>query len=325
MITLHDISEPIEQNLQEFTVYLDELLSSDLDLVNSIVNYQSGTKGKQIRPMLVLLSALLFENINIKTYKAAGMVELCHTATLMHDDVIDEADIRRGVNTINNVWNNKLAILIGDYYFAKAFIKPIQYNNIEFLQVLINSIKHIIDGELLQIQKSTEIDLTENTYYKIINDKTASLISSSCKLGAISAGAEKSDCEKLEEFGYNIGMAFQIRDDILDYIGDFKITGKKPGNDLKEKKLTLPLIYALKQIDEKQANNYLALIKGDNLQTQDIKEIIDFVLKMGGIDYAQNKANDFIEKAIQLMNNFKDSPAKTSLTNFAYFIVDRQK
>lgn len=325
MITIKDISKPIEHNLQEFDTYLNNLLSTDLDLVNNIITYQSTTKGKQIRPVLVLLSSLLCGNINIKTYQAAAMVELCHTATLMHDDVVDEADKRRGLNTINSVWNNKIAILVGDYYFAKALFSPINQNDTEYLQVLINSIKHIIDGELLQIQKSTEIDLSEETYYRIINGKTASLISSSCKLGAIAAGADKPNIEKLEKFGYYIGMAFQIRDDILDYIGDYKISGKKPGNDLKEKKLTLPLIYALKQLGEKQANAYLDIVKGDNIHSENIQEIISIVIQNGGIDYAQKQAEEFVENAILILNDFKDSSAKTSLMQFAKFVVERQK
>ncbi len=325
MVTIQEIYKPIEQNLQEFDKYFDTLLSSDIEIVEQIIKYLSKTKGKQIRPILVLLTSQLFSPIKHNTYVAAAMLELFHNATLIHDDVVDEADKRRGYVTINNIWSNQTAILIGDFFLAKGLISALDHNEFEFLKATSHAIQLMSEGELLQIQKSNEIDLSEETYFRIIRGKTASLISTCCKLGAIAGGACVDDINALSDFGDHVGIAFQIRDDILDFIGDPEVTGKTPGNDLKEKKLTLPILFALKQTSEEQANKYLSLIKEEKLTQADIDEIIQFVIDKKGIDYAQEVSNSYINKAMDIINAFPESEARNSLIKFADFIIQRNK
>lgn len=325
MVTIQEITKPIEHNLQDFEKYLDTLLTSDIEIVEKIIKYLAKTKGKQIRPMLVIFSSMLFNNINHKSYVAAGMLELFHNATLIHDDVVDEAKERRGLSTVNSIWNNQTAVLIGDFFFAKGLISAIENKDYEFLNATSNAIKLMSEGELLQIQKTDEIDLSEETYFRIIRGKTASLIGTCCELGAIAAGADKDDIARLKDFGDNLGMAFQIRDDILDYIGKQKITGKAPGNDLKEKKLTLPIIYALHQTDDETASKYIAAVKSGEITEEQISEIIDYVIVKGGIEHSQKIAEKYINKAIEIISQFEDSVAKESLIAFAEFIIRRDK
>ncbi len=324
-MTLKEISAPIEMHLQNFDKHFDAMLKSNVALLNLILKYLTRKKGKQMRPMLVFLTAEICGNMNERAYTGASMIELLHTATLIHDDVVDEADERRGIATINASWNNKIAVLIGDFLLAKGLIASIDKSEFEFLQASSNAIKLMSEGELLQIQKSRETDLTEETYFQIIKGKTASLLASCCEIGAIAASAEENERQIMRQFGENLGIAFQIRDDIFDFVGTSSIVGKAVGNDLKEKKITLPLIYALSATDDKTAKSIVKKVKKGKMTKAEIKETIQFVVDKGGIDAAQAKAESYIQSAIDSLNIFADSAAKTSLINFAEFVVSRNK
>ena len=324
-MTLKEISAPIEMHLQNFDKHFDAMLKSNVALLNLILKYLTRKKGKQMRPMLVFLTAEICGNMNERAYTGASMIELLHTATLIHDDVVDEADERRGIATINASWNNKIAVLIGDFLLAKGLIASIDKSEFEFLQASSNAIKLMSEGELLQIQKSRETDLTEETYFQIIKGKTASLLASCCEIGAIAASAGENERQIMRQFGENLGIAFQIRDDIFDFVGTSSIVGKAVGNDLKEKKITLPLIYALSATDDKTAKSIVKKVKKGKMTKAEIKETIQFVVDKGGIDAAQAKAESYIQSAIDSLNIFADSAAKTSLINFAEFVVSRNK
>ncbi len=324
-MTLKEISAPIEMHLQNFDKHFDAMLKSNVALLNLILKYLTRKKGKQMRPMLVFLTAEICGDMNERAYTGASMIELLHTATLIHDDVVDEADERRGIATINASWNNKIAVLIGDFLLAKGLIASIDKSEFEFLQASSNAIKLMSEGELLQIQKSRETDLTEETYFQIIKGKTASLLASCCEIGAIAASAGENERQIMRQFGENLGIAFQIRDDIFDFVGTSSIVGKAVGNDLKEKKITLPLIYALSATDDKTAKSIVKKVKKGKMTKAEIKETIQFVVDKGGIDAAQAKAESYIHSAIDSLNIFADSAAKTSLINFAEFVVSRNK
>lgn len=324
-MTLKEISAPIEMHLQNFDKHFDAMLKSNVALLNLILKYLTRKKGKQMRPMLVFLTAEICGDMNERAYTGASMIELLHTATLIHDDVVDEADERRGIATINASWNNKIAVLIGDFLLAKGLIASIDKSEFEFLQASSNAIKLMSEGELLQIQKSRETDLSEETYFQIIRGKTASLLASCCEIGAIAASAGENERQVMRQFGENLGIAFQIRDDIFDFVGTSSIVGKAVGNDLKEKKITLPLIYALSVTDDKTAKSIVKKVKKGKMTKAEIKETIQFVVDKGGIDAAQAKAESYIHSAIDSLNIFADSVAKTSLINFAEFVVSRNK
>lgn len=324
-MTLKEISAPIEMHLQNFDKHFDAMLKSNVALLNLILKYLTRKKGKQMRPMLVFLTAEICGDMNERAYTGASMIELLHTATLIHDDVVDEADERRGIATINASWNNKIAVLIGDFLLAKGLIASIDKSEFEFLQASSNAIKLMSEGELLQIQKSRETDLSEETYFQIIRGKTASLLASCCEIGAIAASAGENERQVMRQFGENLGIAFQIRDDIFDFVGTSSIVGKAVGNDLKEKKITLPLIYALSATDDRIAKSIVKKVKKGKMTKAEIKETIQFVVDKGGIDAAQAKAESYIQSAIDSLNIFADSAAKTSLINFAEFVVSRNK
>lgn len=324
-MTLKEISAPIEAHLKNFDEHFDSLLKSNVALLDLVLKYLTRKKGKQMRPMLVFLTAELCGNMNPRAYTGASMIELLHTATLIHDDVVDEADERRGIATINASWNNKIAVLIGDFLLAKGLLTSIDSSEFEFLKASSTAIKMMSEGELLQIQKSRENDLSEETYFQIIKGKTASLLASCCEIGAIAADATPEQRQVLKAFGENLGIAFQIKDDIFDFIGTSSIIGKAAGNDLKEKKITLPLIYALQKTDEKTAKTIVKRVKKGKIAKPEIKGIIQFVVDNDGINLAQLKSEEFINSAIASLNIFPDSSAKTSLINFARFVISRNK
>ncbi len=324
-MTLKEISAPIDTHLKNFDEHFDSLLKSNVALLDLVLKYLTRKKGKQMRPMLVFLTAELCGDMNERAYTGASMIELLHTATLIHDDVVDEADERRGIATINASWNNKIAVLIGDFLLAKGLLASIDGCEFEFLKASANAIKMMSEGELLQIQKSREIDLSEETYFQIIRGKTASLLASCCEIGAIAANATSEQRLILKAFGDNLGIAFQIKDDIFDFIGTSSIIGKAAGNDLKEKKITLPLIYALQRTDDKTAKSIVKRVKKGKISKPEIKDIIQFVVDNGGINSAQLKSAEFINSAIASLDIFQDSPAKTSLIDFARFVISRNK
>ncbi len=324
-MTLKEISSPISEHIKKFDSFFDNKLKSHVALLDLILKYLTRKKGKMMRPMLVFLTAELCGGITERAYTGASMIEFLHTATLIHDDVVDEAEERRGLATINASWNNKIAVLIGDFLLAKGLLASIDTDEFDFLKATSRAIKRMSEGELLQIQKSREIDLSEETYFQIISNKTASLLASCCEVGAIAGGAGAQAQAKMIEFGEMLGTAFQIRDDIFDFVGTSAIIGKPVGNDLKEKKITLPLIYALSKADAKISKTIVKKIKKGKLIKSDVNDIIKFTVENGGIDYAQNRADKIISKAIALLDDFENCPAKESLIQFAGFVINRNK
>jgi octaprenyl-diphosphate synthase len=319
------ISRPIEEHLKEFDGYFKNLMRSNVSLLDLIIQYITKKPGKRVRPAMVFLSASICGGVNPRSYVGAAMVELLHTATLVHDDVVDEADKRRGIATINATWNNKIAVLIGDYLLGKGLLTAIDGNEFDFLRATSHAVRRMSEGELLQIQKSKEFSSDEETYFRIISDKTASLLAACCEIGAISATDDKSRQEAMREFGEYLGIAFQIRDDIFDYQGNSSIIGKPVGNDLKEKKITLPLLYSLSKVPKDRAKEITRLVKNGGIKKKDINTVIDFVNEQGGIDYAESRARDYINRAVALLEPFEDSPAKRALLDFASYVVERNK
>ena len=319
---LKKISEPIENELIEFKVHFREAIRSKVALVDLISKYILRQKGKKIRPILVLLSAKLCGEINARTYTAATLVEMLHTATLIHDDVVDDAKTRRGFASINAVWKNKIAVLMGDYMLSRGLLLALENDECGFLKMTSRAVKRMSEGELLQIQKNRKLEVDEETYFKIISDKTASLITACCELGAASTSNDKSEIQLLSDFGENIGIAFQLRDDVLDYIGKKKIMGKSSGSDLKEKKFTLPLIHALRNSTKKEAKEIVNIVKNGSF-SKSRPIVMDFINEHNGIDYTITKTSEYCAMAKSKINSFKQSESKETLLKFADFIGER--
>jgi octaprenyl-diphosphate synthase len=322
-MTLKDIQSPVEQHLKDFNVYFKSLMKSDVALLDLVIQYLTRKKGKQMRPMLVLLSAELCGAVSQRSYVGAAMVELLHTATLIHDDVVDEAKERRGMPSINSAWSNKISVLIGDFLLAKGLLASIDQSEFDFLRATSHATRRMSEGELLQIQKSKDFKNNEDIYFTIIANKTASLMAACCEIGAISATDSKEQWMAMREFGEYIGIAFQLRDDIFDLQPRGTLLGKPVGNDLKEKKMTLPLIHALKQVTKKESKEIMSLIKDGNLKKKDIERIVAFVNDNGGISFTQDKAMEYIDKSLAILEQFPDSAAKTSLYNLSKYVLDR--
>jgi octaprenyl-diphosphate synthase len=322
-MTIKDIFTPVEPNLKEFNSVFKELMKSNVPLLDLIITYMTSKKGKQVRPSVILLVAGMVGQINKRTYIGASMIEILHNATLIHDDVVDEAFTRRGLATINSKWNNKIAVLIGDFLLSKGLLAAMDNNEVGFLNATSTATRRMSEGELLQIQKSKEFNMDEETYFKIISEKTAALFNASCEIGGLSANATAEQVENLKNYGEYVGLAFQIKDDILDYDSKSIIIGKPVGNDLKEKKITLPLIYSLKQIPKKDAKEMIKILKNKKLNKKHIGNIISFVKEQKGTEYAAEVAYSFSQKAIDCLADFKDSEYKQSLINFAKFVVER--
>ncbi len=323
-MTLNDISAPVRDHLESFDRVFRSAMRTDIGLVNLITKYILRQKGKKVRPILVLLSAEICGGANEKSYRGATLVEILHTATLVHDDVIDEADTRRGIASINAVWKNKIAVLMGDYLLSRGLLLSLDSDDFEFLKITSTAVRRMSEGELHQIQRSRKLDLDEPSYLRIIGDKTASLLSTCCEIGATSAGNDPEKRLRLRTYGELVGLAFQIRDDLLDYIGRRSITGKPTGLDLSEKKLTLPLIHALGRAPKTEARAVLGMVKngGKNVKVQ---RIMEFVETYGGIEYAADKARKLSAQACAQLAPFPDSPGKQSLMAFAEFVVEREK
>ncbi len=322
ILSLDTIKEPVEAELKTFNRYFREAMQSKIGLLDLITRYIIKQKGKRLRPILVLLSAKLCGDINERTYRGATLVEILHTATLVHDDVVDDADTRRGLASINAVWKNKVAVLMGDYLLSRGLLLSLEHNDYFFLHSTSRAVKRMSEGELLQIQKSRQLDIDEETYLRVIGDKTASLFTTCTEIGAASATENQHHRESMAAYGENIGMAFQIRDDLLDYHGRRNIIGKPTGIDLKEKKLTLPLIYALRHGSRKDAKQVLKFIKGGT-KNKEIDWVVDFVNANGGIEYATSKAEQYASLARQNLTPFLDSPAKEALLQFVDFVMER--
>ncbi len=312
----------IEQNIIEFEAYFSQAVKSRAALLDHITKYIVKRKGKQMRPLFVMLSARLGGEINEQTYRAAALVELLHTATLVHDDVVDEADQRRGFFSINALWKNKIAVLVGDYLLSKGLLLSINNNDFEILGLLSEAVQQMSEGELLQMEKSRSLNLNEDVYYEIIKGKTASLLSAACAAGAATTFQDKSDINKIKKFGEYVGMAFQLKDDLFDY-GEASI-GKPTGNDIREKKVTLPLLFTLNNCDKQLRRKLIYIIKNENTDKEKIKEITTAVTEQGGIAYAQQKMEFYRDEAIQILYQFPTSDTRDALEEMVRYTTDRK-
>lgn len=323
-MTLNDIARPIQRHLDHFDGLFAQAIRSKVGLVDLVTKYIIRRKGKRVRPILVLLSAELCGGVNEKTYRGATLVEILHTATLIHDDVVDDADTRRGFASINAVWKNKIAVLMGDYLLSKGLLLSLEHDDFVFLKITSTAVRRMSEGEIHQIQKSRQLDMDEETYLQIIGDKTASLLATCTEIGAASATRDAEQRRLLREYGESVGLAFQIRDDLLDYIGRKSITGKPTGLDLSEKKLTLPLIHAFTRAPKKNTREILSMIKNGKKRGS-VKRVLEFVEEYGGIEYAAKRAREFSAQAKATLAPFPDSPSKQALLSFADFVVERDK
>lgn len=320
---LSEISAPIKNELEKFNELFKNSMKSKVGLVDLITNYVLRQKGKKIRPLLVLLSAKVAGGVNERTYRGAVLVELLHTATLVHDDVVDNADKRRGIWSVNKVFKNKAAVLLGDYLLSRGLMIAVEGKDYDFLGTITNAVKRMSEGELLQIQKTRKLDIDEAIYFKVISDKTASLLETCCQIGAMSASDKTEYHESMKKFGESIGIAFQIRDDVLDYEGSASLIGKPIGGDIKEKKITLPLIYSLNQVNKSEASEIKRLIK-NNSKKENVKEVIDFVRRNKGIEYSLEIAHQYSDTAKECLKVFPDSPSRIALEALVDFVIDRK-
>lgn len=323
MSQINNIKSPITQELDLFEIKFREAMKSNVPLLDTIMTYIVKRKGKQVRPMFVFLSAKLFNGINDSTYRAASLVELLHTATLVHDDVVDDSDERRGFFSVNALWKNKIAVLVGDYLLSKGLLLSVKNKDYHLLEIVSESVEAMSEGELLQIEKTRNLNLSEEVYYDIIRKKTASLIASCCAIGAASAGANAEQVEQMRLFGEKIGIAFQMKDDLLDY-GDSDI-GKPTGIDLKEKKLTLPIIYTINNADSSTRNFIINTIKNHNNNKKKVAEVIKYVNEHDGIEYTRKAMERYKNEALTLLNNVSDSPYKENLKELVGYVIDRTK
>ncbi len=325
MKIVEQIKQPIAYEMDLFEQKFQLSMSSKVALLNRITHYIVNRKGKQMRPMFVFLVAKMVSNgeVSERTYRGASVIELIHTATLVHDDVVDDSNRRRGFFSINALWKNKIAVLIGDYLLSKGLLLSIDNNDFDLLKIISIAVREMSEGELLQIEKARKLDITEEIYYEIIRQKTATLIAACCSLGAASVKPESQDVEKMRKFGELIGMAFQIKDDLFDY-GDTQI-GKPTGIDIKEQKMTLPLIYVLNQANKKDKRWLINSIKNHNKDTKRVKEVIAFVKGNGGLDYAIDKMKTFQTEALQLLETYPDSEYKNSLKLMVNYVIERKR
>ena len=319
---LKNVINPINKELDNFNAEFEKSLKSKVGLVDLVTKYILRQKSKKIRPVLVLQSAKLCGEINIRSFRGATLVELLHTATLVHDDIVDNAAERRGLPSINAIWKNKISVLMGDYLLAKGLMIAVDGEDYDFLKVMTATVKRMSEGELLQISKTRKLDNDYDTYYKIISDKTASLISTCCEIGARSATDNPKMIEAMRVYGESLGMAFQIIDDILDYVGKKKLFGKPLGGDIKEKKITLPLLYAFQISTKDEVKETIKIIKHIKT-TSDIQKVIDFVVNKKGIEYSYKIANDFAKSAKDALNVFGDCEAKANLEYLVDFVIER--
>lgn len=318
---MNQVNQVIGDELKAFEQKFTESVKSQAPLLDRIMKYIIKRKGKQMRPMFVFLSAKLFGQVNESTYRAAALVELLHTATLVHDDVVDESMERRGFFSINAIWKNKIAVLVGDYLLSKGLLLATENNDFEHLHILSEAVKQMSEGELLQIEKARKLDIDEQVYYNIIKSKTASLLASACAVGAFSTSNNKDIADKMRSFGEKVGIAFQIKDDLFDY-GNDKV-GKPTGNDIREKKMTLPLIYTLQQADSSLKRKLIYTVKNKAENKDSIQFVIDSVKRAGGIEYATLAMIKHRDEALSILNSFPDSNEKQALKELVEFTTNR--
>jgi octaprenyl-diphosphate synthase len=301
-----------------------EAMESKVSLLDIVMRYVVKRKGKQIRPLFVFLSADLCGTVNDSTYRGATMIELLHTATLIHDDVVDDSNERRGFFSLNALWKNKIAVLVGDYLLARGLLLSIDNNDFELLRIVSTATRQMSEGELLQIEKARFLDIREDVYFDIIRKKTASLIASCTSVGAESVGASKEVVKKMHDFGEAAGIAFQIRDDLFDYGSDHEI-GKPRGIDIKEKKMTLPLIYMLSKMGFWDKRKVINTVKRHNNEPERVSQVIDKVNESGGIEYARKKMLEYRDKSVEILHTFPESPSRKSLEDLVVFVTERNK
>jgi octaprenyl-diphosphate synthase len=312
----------IKNELSEFEIRFKEAVKSQTPLLDRIMRYIVKRKGKQLRPMFVLLCARLCGEVNESTYRAASLVEVLHTATLVHDDVVDDSQERRGFFSVYALWKNKVSVLIGDYLLAKGLLLSLDHNDYKILHILSDAVRKMSEGELLQIEKARSLNLKEDIYFEIIRNKTASLLASACSAGAWSTSNDEKTAEKMRIFGEKTGMAFQIKDDLFDYASEN--VGKPTGNDIKEKKLTLPLIYTLNNTDKATRRKIIYIVKNNNNDKAKVKWVIEKVEEAGGIKYAMEKMNEYKKEALAVLHEFPESPIRKGLEDLVLYVTDRK-
>ena len=323
MSKVYEIREPISEEMEIFENKFSKLMLSDVPLLNRITHYIIKRKGKQMRPMLIFLCSKLLSSgkVNEKVYRGASVIELIHTATLIHDDVVDESNKRRGFFSINAIWKNKIAVLVGDFLLSKGMLLCIDNKDYDILDVISESVKQMSEGELLQIEKAKKLDIDEETYFEIIKKKTASLISSCCKIAAVSVNSSSSEIKKITKIGMYIGIAFQIKDDLFDY--GKKTIGKPRGIDIKQKKITLPLIYTLNNINKSEKRWLIKSLKKNKKSRALINQIISLVKERGGLDYAVQIMKKYHKLSLDDLDTFKDSSYKDSLKKMVNYVIER--
>ncbi|MEQ9261830.1 MAG: polyprenyl synthetase family protein [Owenweeksia sp.] len=324
MSQIDEIKKPVQQEMEAFEPKFRQFMASKVALLDRITYYIIKRKGKQLRPMLVFLTAKMLGKIDESTYRGAALVELMHTATLVHDDVVDDADKRRGFFSINALWKNKIAVLVGDYLLSKVLLLSVENEEYELLQIVSTAVREMSEGELLQIEKARRLDIDEDIYFEIIRQKTASLISSCCGVGAASVKASPENIKTMRHFGELLGIAFQIKDDLFDYQLSNK-SGKPSGIDIKEQKMTLPLIYALNNASKKDKRFMINVVKRHNQERDKVEKVMLMVQQSGGIEYAEQKMMSYQSSALELLDQFPESETKQSLIQLAQYVITRTK
>jgi octaprenyl-diphosphate synthase len=324
LLKIKDIKQPVSKEMELFESKFKNSLKTSVPLLDKIMHYIIKRKGKQMRPLFVFLTAKLFNNVNESTYTAASLIELLHTATLVHDDIIDEANFRRGVFSINALWKNKISVLVGDFLLSRGLLLAVENEQFQLLKIMSTAVKEMSEGELLQIEKTRRLDITEEVYFEIIKKKTAALISACCEAGAASTNADENDVLKMRTFGEKTGIAFQIKDDLFDYTQN-PLIGKPTGIDIREKKMTLPLIYTLNNSDKKTKAFIINTIKNDSKNSKKVEQIINIVKEKKGLEYAKNKMELFVNEALGILKEFENNESKSSLVDLVEYVVNREK
>jgi len=324
MKIIEKIKAPINDEMTTFEKKFRASMKTKVVLLNRITAFIASRKGKQMRPMFIFLTAKMLKgHVAERTYRGAGVVELIHTATLVHDDVVDESDYRRGFFSINALWKNKIAVLVGDFLLSRGLLLSIDNGDFDLLRIISVAVKEMSEGELLQIEKARKLDITEEVYYEIIRQKTATLIAACTAMGATSVGSDEETVKELHKFGELVGMAFQIKDDLFDYSEGG--IGKPVGIDIKEQKMTLPLIYTLNNVDAKTKKWMINIVKKHHKDKKKVKELINFVKSHGGIEYTIQKMKEYQQKALQILDKYPDNPAKESLKLMVNYVIERKK
>ena len=324
MSQLDTIKKPVANEMQTFEKKFRQSMSSRVALLDRITHYIVKRKGKQMRPMFVFLTAKMLGEVNESTHRAAGLIELLHTATLVHDDVVDDANMRRGFFSLNALWKNKIAVLVGDYLLSRGLLLALNNDEFKILKIVSNAVREMSEGELLQIEKARRLDIVEDIYFDIIRQKTATLIASCCSAGAASVTQDEAQIERLREFGEAVGIAFQIKDDLFDY-ETTSITGKPVGIDIKEQKMTLPVIYAVNNADRSNKRMIINTIKNHHNNPQKVADLIAYIKSSGGLEYAKSKMEEYRDRALQILDEFPSNEGSDSLRSLVNFVIERKK